>query len=60
MSTPKPVRFETTDSPSPRRAVAMAAADTATWVYFKYAMLFFIALLVTWVGQAPSLEITQA
>ncbi|KAJ5619528.1 hypothetical protein N7510_003512 [Penicillium lagena] len=48
-STPKPVRSETTDSHSQRRAVAMAAADTATCAYFKCAILFFIALLVTWV-----------
>lgn len=31
---------------------ASTDATSATWAYYKYAMLFFIALLVTWVSQS--------
>jgi hypothetical protein len=36
------------DSVSQRRSIA-TEASSAAWAYTKYAMLFFIALLVTWV-----------
>ncbi|KAJ5698303.1 hypothetical protein N7462_000308 [Penicillium macrosclerotiorum] len=44
----KPIRSEAVESYSQRRATA-TEANSATWAYTKYAMLFFIALLVTWV-----------
>ncbi|KAJ5495568.1 hypothetical protein N7539_000684 [Penicillium diatomitis] len=34
---------------SPTRRTATADIGSAAWIYTKYAMLFFIALLVTWV-----------
>lgn len=52
---PSPLRQEQTikagrsDIPDSQRRSASTDATSATWAYTKYAMLFFIALLVTWV-----------
>ncbi|KAJ6191380.1 hypothetical protein N7519_001401 [Penicillium mononematosum] len=45
---PKSARHEGGDSYAQRRKAT--EASSAAWAYTKYAMLFFIALLVTWVG----------
>lgn len=37
------------DGPDSQRRSISTEASSATWAYTKYAMLFFIALLVTWV-----------
>jgi hypothetical protein len=44
----KSAQHECGDSYTQRRKAI--EASSAAWVYTKYAMLFFIALLVTWVG----------
>lgn len=52
---PGPLQKETTVKTRPdvvdsqRRLTT--ETNSATWAYYKYAMLFFIALLVTWVSQ---------
>lgn len=38
------------DGADSQRRSTSTEASSATWAYTKYAMLFFIALLVTWVG----------
>ncbi|OJJ33072.1 hypothetical protein ASPWEDRAFT_43129 [Aspergillus wentii DTO 134E9] len=43
-----PTKKEQPDLPSQRR-IRASEANSAAWAYTKYAMLFFIALLVTWV-----------
>lgn len=35
------------------RRPAKTEANAAAWAYCKYAMLYFVALLVTWVGPSP-------
>lgn len=41
----KPLRPEKT-----RRRAMVGEANSASWAYTKYAMLFFIALIITWVS----------
>lgn len=43
-------RFDGVDSFASQRQAVATEASSAAWAYTKYAMLFFIALLVTWVG----------
>lgn len=45
-----PTKNEQPDLPSQRR-IRASEANSAAWAYTKYAMLFFIALLVTWVSR---------
>ncbi|ODM19925.1 hypothetical protein SI65_04911 [Aspergillus cristatus] len=49
-TTLKSIKNELLDS-APQRHAMVAEANSAAWAYTKYALLFFIALLVTW---APS------
>ena len=43
-------RFDGVDSFASQRRAVTTEASSAAWAYTKYAILFFIALLVTWVG----------
>lgn len=45
----KDSRLEVADSFTAQRRAVATEASSAAWAYTKYAMLFFIALLVTWV-----------
>lgn len=49
----KAIRNELLDQ-SPRRHAMVSEANSAAWAYTKYALLFFIALLVTWVSFLPT------
>ena len=48
-NSPKPAEVDQLDL-SPRRHAMLTEANSAAWKYTKYASLFFIALLVTWVS----------
>ena len=50
----KPLGPERSDSHLHHRAM-MAEANSAAWAYTKCAMLFFIALIITWVSMATTL-----
>lgn len=55
-TTLKSIKNELLDS-APQRHAMVAEANSAAWVYTKYALLFFIALLVTWVSFSPRLYV---
>lgn len=55
-TTLKSIKNELLDS-APQRHAMVAEANSAAWAYTKYALLFFIALLVTWVGFFPRLYV---
>lgn len=46
---PKPAKVDQLDL-SPQRRAMFSEANSAAWTYTKYALLFFVALLVTWVS----------
>lgn len=46
---PKQVKIDQLDL-SPQRRAMVSEADSAAWAYTKYALLLFVALLVTWVS----------
>lgn len=53
-TTLKSIKNELLDS-APQLHAMVAEANSAAWAYTKYALLFFIALLVTWVSFLPQL-----
>lgn len=55
-TTLKSIKNELLDS-APQRHAMVAEANSAAWAYTKYALLFFIALLVTWVSFSPRLYV---
>jgi hypothetical protein len=49
----KQMETRTAPVPTTPRRPAKNEANAAAWVYCKYAMLYFVALLVTWVRPSP-------